>query len=97
METPVRVLQVFNQMNRAGAETMLMNLYRNMDQSRIQFDFIVFEKAEGMLDQEIRELGGHIHYIPKLSFKSVWSYIKSWDDFFNENRGYKILLSRLRG
>lgn len=75
---------------------MLMNLYRNMDQSRIQFDFIVFEKAEGMLDQEIRELGGHIHYIPKLSFKSVWSYIKSWDDFFNENRGYKIIHSHIR-
>lgn len=96
METPVRVLQVFNQMNRAGAETMLMNLYRNMDQSRIQFDFIVFEKAEGMFDQEIRELGGHIYYIPKLSLKSMWLYIKRWNDFFDENRGYKIIHSHIR-
>ena len=41
MAEPIRVLQVFAQMNRGGAETMIMNFYRNIDRSKVQFDFIV--------------------------------------------------------
>ena len=42
----IRVLHVIGKMDRAGAETMLMNLYRNMDHSVIQFDFITFTEEE---------------------------------------------------
>ena len=35
-----RVLHIVGKMDRAGAETMLMNLYRHIDHSQIQFDFI---------------------------------------------------------
>ena len=31
---PIRVLEVFGRMNRGGAESMIMNLYRKMDKSR---------------------------------------------------------------
>lgn len=34
-----RVLHVLSGMNRGGAETMVMNLYRKMDRSKVQFDF----------------------------------------------------------
>ena len=37
----LRVLHVVTDMNRGGLETMLMNYYRNIDQSKIQFDFLV--------------------------------------------------------
>ena len=36
----IRVLQCVNDMHRAGLETMLMNYYRNIDRSKIQFDFL---------------------------------------------------------
>ena len=36
----IRILQVVNDMHRAGLETMLMNYYRNIDRTRIQFDFL---------------------------------------------------------
>ena len=38
---PIRILHVLTAMNRAGAETMLMNLYRAFDRTKIQFDFAV--------------------------------------------------------
>ncbi len=41
MEKPLRVLHVFIGMNRAGAETMIMNLYRHIDKNMLQFDFAV--------------------------------------------------------
>ena len=37
-----RILHIVGKMDRAGAETMLMNLYRNIDRSQVQFDFMVF-------------------------------------------------------
>ena len=55
---PIRVLQVIGAMDRGGAETLVMNLYRNIDRSRIQFDFLVNEKRECDFDSEIKELGG---------------------------------------
>ena len=36
----IRVLQVVTHMNRGGLETMLMNYYRKIDRSVIQFDFL---------------------------------------------------------
>mgnify|MGYP007042352171 FL=1 len=62
---PIRVLQVIGAMDRGGAETLVMNLYRNIDRSRIQFDFLVNEKRECDFDSEIKELGGKIYYIPR--------------------------------
>ena len=38
---PIRVLHVLTAMNYAGTETLLMNLYRNIDRDVIQFDFAV--------------------------------------------------------
>lgn len=38
---PIRILHVFGRVDRGGAETMVMNLYRNIDRSLIQFDFAV--------------------------------------------------------
>lgn len=35
----LRVLHVIGKMDRGGAETLLMNLYRVIDRSRVQFDF----------------------------------------------------------
>ena len=36
---PARVLHVVGGMNRGGAETMIMNYYRNIDRGKLQFDF----------------------------------------------------------
>lgn len=34
-----RILHVVSAMNRGGAETMIMNLYRKIDRKIVQFDF----------------------------------------------------------
>ena len=53
-----RVLQIFGTMNCGGAETMLMNIYRNIDRTKIQFDFLVHcddinNPPKGYYDDEI--------------------------------------------
>ena len=42
----IRVLQVIGGLNRGGAETMVMNLYRAIDKSHVQFDFVIHNEKE---------------------------------------------------
>ena len=42
----IRVLQIVYGMNVGGVETFLMNVYRNIDRSKVQFDFLVHVKEE---------------------------------------------------
>ncbi|MEH7444053.1 glycosyltransferase family 1 protein [Bacillus sp. JJ1122] len=93
MGSPIRVLHVVVNMNRGGAETLLMNLYRNIDRSKIQFDFLTCK--EGVFDQEIIELGGKVHRIPYITEVGHSEYIRALKLFFSENPNYKIVHSHM--
>lgn len=85
---PKRILHIVGKMDRAGAETMLMNLYRNIDRSQVQFDFMVFTEDEGDYDGEIKSLGGKV--IPLIA-NNNWERLKKMTVFFKENRQYEIV------
>ena len=55
-----RVLQVIGGLNRAGAETMLMNYYRRLDKRAIQFDFLIYKQEEQDFESEIVASGGRV-------------------------------------
>ena len=63
----LRVLHSVSNMARAGIETMLMNYYREMDRSRIQFDFLANKPAPGEYDAEISSMGGRVFVSPGLN------------------------------
>ncbi|GAB1793265.1 glycosyltransferase family 1 protein [Priestia megaterium] len=96
MSEPVRVLQVFARMDRGGAETMIMNIYRKVDRKKVQFDFIVHTKDKCAYDDEIKRLGGKIYYIPRFSAKSVLAYQRAWNNFFKKHTGYKLIHGHVR-
>ena len=62
----IRILQCVNDMHRAGLETMLMNYYRNIDRSEIQFDFLTHRPNRSDYDDEIESLGGKVYYAHRL-------------------------------
>lgn len=59
-----RILQVMGGMNRRGAETFIMNVYRKIDHSKLQFDFLVYDKARQDYEDEIESLGGRVIHMP---------------------------------
>ena len=85
----IRVLNLFTIMDRGGAETMCMNLYRNIDRSKVQFDFLVYYSKKGAYDDEIEALGGHVYRIPHL--KNLPAHIRGARRFFREHREYAIV------
>ena len=72
----IRVLHSVSNMDRGGIETMLMNYYRHIDRSKVQFDFIVNKKKPGDYDDEIRRLGGHIYQSPGLDPLHYPAYLR---------------------
>lgn len=82
----IRVLQVYPQMNDAGTERVIFNLYENIDMTKIQFDFLV--ECPGKLDEKICSMGGRIHYLYVESKKGYYSALVK---FFYEHPEYKIV------
>ncbi len=81
----ITVLQVLTKMDRSGAETMLMNLYRNIDRQRFRFIFAVSSTAKGHYDDEIIKLGGKIVHYPKYKIINHFIYKKWWKEYFKKN------------
>lgn len=94
MSEPRRVLQVVTHMNRGGLETMLMNYYRQIDRSRVQFDFLTHREGEKDYDAEIRALGGRIYHVPPVNPFSA-GYLHSLDEFFAAHPEYRVVHSHL--
>ena len=91
MDQPIRVLQVLRQMNRGGAEAMIMNLYRHIDRSKVQFDFIVHTEEEGVYDKEIEELGGRIFSVIRFNGKNIRAYSKACRNFFEHHPEIRVV------
>ncbi len=92
----IRILQVLGGLNRGGAETMIMNLYRTIDRNEIQFDFIIHNASENAYVDEVKKMGGKIYLFPKFSGKNILQYRKHWLDFLLNNPDYHIVHSHVR-
>ena len=68
---PLRVLHFPGIFTSGGVETVLMNWYRNIDRSKIQFDFCVTRNMRQPIDDEVEILGGRIIYMPRIKHLGV--------------------------
>lgn len=89
MPNPIRILHVIGAMNRAGAETMLMNLYRACDTDKVQFDFLVNDTGD--YDDEIARRGGRIYRIPRFRIANYASYRKACAAFFDAHGEFAVV------
>ena len=89
----IRVLHSVSNMDRAGIETMLMNYYRHIDKTKIQFDFLCNKKKKGAYEEEIIKYGGRIFRSPGLNPIKWFSYEKMLKNLLVENPDIKIVQS----
>lgn len=92
----IRVLQVLGGLNLGGAETMVMNLYRAIDKSKIQFDFIIHLQSKQAYEDEVLAMGGKIYRFPAFNGRNLINQRNLWKKFFFEHKEYKILHSHVR-
>lgn len=96
MSAPIKILHVFGRLDRGGAETMIMNIFRKIDRNKYQFDFIIHSTDECDYSSEIRKLGGKIFSIPKYNVRNHVSYVRKWEELFVNNSDYNIIHGHVR-
>lgn len=79
-----------------GSQSVVMNLFRNIDRSKIMFDFIVDHPKNNYFEREILSLGGKIFIMPTFNGRNVCEVKRKWDEFFAEHPEYMILHSHVR-
>ena len=89
---PIRVAQIVGDMAGGGVEAVVMNYYRHIDKTKIQFDFIIHDTSTHIPKQEIEEMGGRIFYVPH--YKNLSAYRKALLKIFKENN-YTIVHSHM--
>ncbi len=89
----IRVLHIVGAMNRGGAETLIMELYRHIDRTRVQFDFLVYNYSDkpGDFDEEILSLGGKIFEAKRRLYKGPIRYCLELKNFFDSHPEYRIV------
>lgn len=92
----LRVLQIFGTLDRGGAETMIMNLYRKIDRSILQFDFVVHSNETGAYEEEIQHLGGRIYRVPQFKGYNYLEYVRAWRKIFCTRENDKVVHCHVR-
>lgn len=87
----IRILQIVPNMHSAGLENLLMNIYRNIDREKVQFDFLVHYSGKYDFDDEIERLGGRIFHFPVMENKNIIKYYKDLKVFFATHKEYKVI------
>lgn len=91
MAEPIRILHVLGTTELGGAESRIMDLYRHMDRTRVQFDFVVHTEKEGFFDKEIERLGGRIFRVPRFRIYNYFSYRRAFREFFREHHEFRMV------
>jgi glycosyltransferase involved in cell wall biosynthesis len=85
----MRVLQIGMTDNLGGIETFLINYYRNIDKTKIQFDFVNIYDKKLYFQDEIENMGGKVYKLTSY-YKKPIKYIKELIRTINENN-YEII------
>lgn len=81
-DNPIRVAQVMGKMLGGGVETVVMNYYRRIDRSRVQFDFLVDSDSTLVPREEIESLGGRVFDIPP--YQHILEYQRELQRLFKQ-------------
>lgn len=83
---PVRILHVFYALGKGGAESRIMDIYREIDRNRVQFDFAIHTNDRYFFESEIESLGGRIYYgMPRYRIANFLKCRNAWKSFFSDH------------
>lgn len=90
-----RILHVVSVMDIGGMESFIMNMYRQIDRTEYQFDFLVHHKRRGVFEPEIEQLGGHVYHTSLMDDFNIPKYRADIDKLFSEHPEYQVVHGHL--
>jgi glycosyltransferase EpsF len=89
---PIVVAQIMGKWVGGGVEAVIMNYYRHIDRTKVQFDFICDEDSTNIPYGEIEKLGGKVILCPP--YQKIHKYMKFLEKLFREKK-YRIVHSNI--
>ncbi len=83
-----RIAVIMGKMHSGGKKNLVMEYYRNIDRSLIQFDFICDTDSNAIPYDEIRELGGRVYEVAP--YQHIFKNMKDIYNICKKNK-YKII------
>lgn len=91
-EQPVVVAHIVGKWVGGGVESVIMNYYRHIDRTKIQFDFICDADSTCIPYDEIKALGGRVIICPP--YQELYDYLKFLVQLFKKEK-YEIVHSHI--
>ena len=90
MEDKIKVLHITEKLQSGGIENFIMNIYRNIDKEKVEFNFLVTRNEKEFFEDEIKQLGGKKFVIDcnknQNVFKRIIKESKELEKFLKENK-----------
>ena len=83
-----RVAVIMGKMHSGGKKNLVMEYYRNIDKSKIQFDFFCDADSNAIPQEEIEKLGGRVYQIAP--YQNIFKNMRQMKDICKKNN-YKII------
>ena len=96
MSEPIRILHMIGSLNVGGSQAMIINLHKEIDKSKVQFDYVIDHPDHLHYESIVRELGGNIFTLPAFNGLNFFEVRKAWKSFFKDHPEYKVLHSHVR-
>lgn len=82
----------------SGVMNVLMNYYRHIDRTMVQFDFLCFSQCEDSYADEIASYGGRIYYVKKpgssiAAIKEMYTFFKNYKGKYQWLHNHEVYLS----
>lgn len=91
MVEPIRVVHVIGRLDAGGAESRIMDIYRSLDRSQVQFDFVQHTEDRCHFADEVEALGGRIFSVPQFTGSNVFEYRQAWSLLFSQSPEWRIV------
>ena len=85
-----RVAVIMGKMHSGGKKNLVMEYYRNIDKSKVQFDFFCDMDSNAIPQDEIERLGGRVYQIAP--YQNIFKNMSQMKTIFKKNK-YKIIHS----
>lgn len=91
-EEPIRIAHIVGKWLGGGVEAVIMNYYRHIDRTKIQFDFLCDEDSTNIPYEEIEKIGGKVLLIPP--YQDVVKYHKELKKVLQDGN-YRVVHSHI--
>lgn len=91
-ERKIKVAQIIGAAGAGGVETVILNYYKHIDRSKVQFDILAESESAIVRRDFIESLGGHLVIIP--SYKNPAKYVDVLTKIFKDGH-YDIVHSNM--